>query len=67
LRLIHVTNTGASFGILQDQSFFLSIVAFIGILVILLFKFLFSHQVPGHDSRRDNRQPHRPPALRAGN
>ncbi len=39
-RLVHVQNTGAAFGILQGQSFILTIVAAIGIIV-LLFLVLF--------------------------
>ena len=50
-RLIHLHNTGAAFGLFQDQSLALTIVAFIGIVVLLLFVFLFSHRFPSLDSR----------------
>ncbi len=44
--IIHVNNSGAAFGILQDKSFFLTIAGFTGILLILLFVFVFSHRSP---------------------
>ncbi len=37
LRLIHSYNTGSAFGLFTDQSFILSIIAIIGLVVILLF------------------------------
>jgi len=37
LRLIHTYNTGSAFGLFTDQSFILSIIAIIGLVVILLF------------------------------
>jgi signal peptidase II len=43
LRLIHVRNTGSAFGLLQDQALTLTIVAFIGIAVLLFFV-LFRHR-----------------------
>ena len=45
LSIVHISNTGAAFGILQDQSFFLTVVAFAGIILILLITFLFSHRL----------------------
>ncbi len=43
LRLTHVQNTGSAFGLLQDQALLLTIVAFIGIAVLLFFV-LFMHR-----------------------
>ena len=37
LRIRYVTNTGAAFGILEDQTFFLIIMAFIGLAAIYLY------------------------------
>jgi len=37
VRLVHVTNTGAAFGILQNQGAFLAITSLIGIVAILLY------------------------------
>ena len=45
-QLTRVHNTGAAFGLFQDQSFPLAIVAFIGIILILLFVFVFSRRIP---------------------
>ena len=45
-RLTHVHNTGAGFGLFQGQSFPLTILAFIGIVVILLLVFLASRRSP---------------------
>jgi len=42
-RLTHIHNTGAAFGLFQDQSFSLTIVAVIGIVVLLLFS-LFAYR-----------------------
>ncbi len=49
-RLIHIQNTGAAFGLFQDQSFILTIVALIGIVVLLLFALPFSHHLPFVDN-----------------
>ncbi len=46
LRLIHIRNTGAAFGLFQGQSFSLIITALIGIIVILLLVLFFSHGFP---------------------
>ena len=35
IRVVHVQNTGSAFGIFQDQSFILTIVAIVGVTVIL--------------------------------
>ncbi len=40
LQIVHVYNTGAAFGIFKDHSFTLTIVAFVGIIVILLLVFV---------------------------
>ncbi|MGH2670023.1 MAG: signal peptidase II, partial [bacterium] len=37
LRIRHVTNTGAAFGILEDQTVFLVVMAFIGLAAIYLY------------------------------
>ena len=37
VRIRHVTNTGAAFGILQDQTLFLIVMAFIGLAAIYLY------------------------------
>ena len=44
-RIIHVTNTGAAFGLFQDKSAFLTVVAFTGIVIILLIALLFSKRL----------------------
>jgi signal peptidase II len=43
-RILHVTNTGAAFGLFQDKSFFLTIVSFAGVALILTIAFL-SHRL----------------------
>ncbi len=43
LRLTHVRNTGSAFGLFQDQTFLLTIIAFIGIATLLFFV-LFMHR-----------------------
>ncbi|MFC1928592.1 signal peptidase II [Chloroflexota bacterium] len=50
-RIIHAQNTGAAFGLFQDQSLPLTIVAIIGIIAILLFVFLFSRRFPYLESK----------------
>ena len=52
-RIIHVTNTGAAFGSLQDKSFFLTIVACIGIVLVLAVTFLLSRRLPSMNSIPD--------------
>jgi signal peptidase II len=46
LRIIHIWNTGAVFGIFKDHSFILLIVAILGIIVILLLVFLLRNRWP---------------------
>ncbi|MFC1982165.1 signal peptidase II [Chloroflexota bacterium] len=46
LRLTHIHNTGAAFGLFQGQSFPLTIVSIISIAAILLFAFRFSRHLP---------------------
>ena len=50
-RITHVHNTGASFGLFQGQSFYLTIVAFIGIILVFLFVFLLPRYFPFLDTR----------------
>ena len=50
-QLIHVRNTGAAFGLFRDQSFALTIIALIGIVLLLLFTFIFSHRLPFWDNK----------------
>ena len=52
-RITHVQNTGAAFGLFQDQSFLLTIVAFIGIVLILLFIFPVSRHFTFLDTGPD--------------
>ncbi len=51
LRIIHVQNTGSAFGLFQDQNFILTIVAFVGIALILLFVFFVSRRLPSLSNR----------------
>ncbi len=44
LQLTHVRNTGASFGLFQDQSFALTIVAIVGIALILVYALIIHHR-----------------------
>jgi len=44
LQLTHVRNTGASFGLFQDQSFALTIVAMVGIAFILVYALIIHHR-----------------------
>jgi len=50
-RLTHVYNTGAAFGLFQDQSFLLTIVSVIGMVVLLLFILFFVRRFPFLDNR----------------
>lgn len=43
-RLTHVHNTGATFGFFQDQTFPLTIVALVGIAILLLYALFFSRR-----------------------
>ena len=49
-RITHVQNTGAAFGLFQDQSFILTIVALVGIIVLLVYALLIYRRFPfaGH-------------------
>ena len=51
LRITHIHNTGAAFGLFQNQNFPLIIVASVGIILILLYFFL----VPRHFTSLDTR------------
>ncbi|MFC1941215.1 signal peptidase II [Chloroflexota bacterium] len=50
-RLTHIHNTGAAFGLFQGHSFILTIVAIVGIAVVLLFGLFFLHQFSFLDNR----------------
>ena len=50
-QLTYVQNTGSSFGLFQGQSFALTIVAFIGIAVILFVVLFISRRFPFLDNR----------------
>lgn len=50
-RLTHIHNSGAAFGLFQGQSFSLTIVALIGIVVLLLFVFLSSRRFTFFDNK----------------
>jgi signal peptidase II len=43
-RLTHIQNTGAAFGLFQDHSLILAIIAIIGSIVILFLVFFMSHR-----------------------
>ena len=43
-RITHLHNTGAAFGLFQGQSFILTIVALIGVAVILVYGFVVYHR-----------------------
>ncbi len=45
-RIIDVRNTGSSFGLFQGQNFILTIIAIIGIVLILAFAFLVPRRFP---------------------
>lgn len=50
-RLARVHNTGAAFGLFQDQSFALTIVALIGVAALLLYALVFCRRFPYLDNR----------------
>jgi len=50
-RIIRIHNTGAAFGLFQDHSFILTIVAIIGIVVVLFFALYVLRRYPYLDSR----------------
>jgi signal peptidase II len=45
-RIVHISNTGAAFGLFQNQSFVLTIVALIGIVAILFYTFYVYRRFP---------------------
>ncbi len=45
-RITHLHNTGAAFGLFQGQSFILTIVALIGVAVLLVYGFVVYHRFP---------------------
>ena len=49
-RLVHVHNTGAAFGLFQGQSFALTIVALLGIAMLLLYALLIYRRFPFLDN-----------------
>ena len=49
-RIVHIQNTGAAFGIFKDHTLTLTIVAFIGIAVILFLVFVLHNRWPFLDS-----------------
>lgn len=51
-RLTYVRNTGVAFGLFQNQPFLLSVAAFLGIGVILLFAFLLPRYLPILDTKQ---------------
>ncbi len=50
-RIIHIHNTGAAFGLFQGHSFALTIVALVGIAVILLYALFIYRHFPISDNR----------------
>jgi len=50
-RIIHVNNTGAAFGLFQGQSFLLTIVALVGITVLLVYVLVIYRKFPLLDNR----------------
>ena len=50
-RLTHIQNTGAAFGLFQGHSFALSIVALVGIVVLLLYALFIYRRFPILDNR----------------
>ena len=51
-RLIRVHNSGSAFGLFQGQSLLLTIIALVGVAVILLYVFVFHHKFPFLDNWR---------------
>jgi len=50
-RIIHVHNTGAAFGLFPDQSFLLTIVALVGVALLLLYALVIYRRFPLLDNR----------------
>lgn len=49
-RLTRIHNTGSAFGLFQDQSFVLSIVALVGVVVLLVYNFIYYCRFPFSNS-----------------
>lgn len=45
-RIVHTHNTGAAFGLFQGQSFALTIVAFVGVAILLFYAFFVCRRFP---------------------
>lgn len=50
-RLTRVHNTGAAFGLFQDQSFLLTIIALVGVVALLFYALFFHRKPPFFDGR----------------
>ncbi len=50
-RLTHVHNSGAAFGLFQDQTFALTIVSLVAVAALLLYALFFHHKFPFLDNR----------------
>ncbi len=50
-RIIHVENTGSSFGLFKDHSFALIIVAIVGIVLLLVYALFVYRRYPALDNR----------------
>ena len=51
VRLTHIRNTGAAFGLFQDQAFALTIIALIGVAILLLYGLFLCRRFPFLSSR----------------
>jgi signal peptidase II len=49
-RIIHTHNTGAAFGIFQDQSFALAILAIVGAVLLLVYALVIHHRFSPFDN-----------------
>ena len=45
-RITHLHNTGAAFGLFQGQLFILTVIALIGVIVLLIYGFVVYHRFP---------------------
>jgi signal peptidase II len=45
-QIVRISNTGAAFGILKDQTLLISIIGFVGVLVLLIIGFILRHRWP---------------------
>ncbi len=50
LRLTHVRNSGAAFGLFQGQSFLLTVIALVGVAVLLVYALAVYHRFPFLDN-----------------